>query len=324
MATMVFAPMDRSEKLSKKPLTQSRQSSVNGLPYLGRPPFRKIVLQKIPVVSTRMDAGRKHPWLPYVSCLGAGFLFLVLLGLAFGIFLPLPPSLDNPLTNQRGSGSDTNARASSSLTLRVPLSLVSPWLIRATIAAEDRNFWKHHGVDFWATLRALRDALRYGKAVSGASTITQQLIKISENPPRPRTLLTKLREMILAVRLECRWTKERILEEYLNRLYYGNDQIGCAAAARFYFGKDVGRLTAAEAALLAGIPQAPARLNPYVHWERARRRQRWILGQMLAHQFLSQEQYRRALGETVQLLPHELGGSLRGSRQPLRGLGALR
>jgi hypothetical protein len=193
-------------------------------------------------------------------------LFFVLFGLlGISLTIPMPPSLVKSGGGRIPQGLGQDPPAPSGEETWVPLSAVSPWLIRATLAAEDKNFWKHHGVDFLATFRALRDALRYGKPVSGASTITQQLVKLAEDPPRPRTLATKVREMVLATRLEWTWSKEKILEEYLNRLNYGNNQYGCGAASRFYFGKKPMELSPAQAALLAGIPQAPARLNPYTN-----------------------------------------------------------
>jgi penicillin-binding protein 1C len=127
---------------------------------------------------------------------------------------------------------------------------------------------------------------------SGGSTITQQLIKLAE--PRPRTFRTKFIEAVQAMRLEQVWDKQRILGEYLNRLEYGNFNTGCAAAAQFYFGKPLHDLSAAECALLAALPQAPSRLNPVTHFERARKRQQWILAQMFAGGSLTTGEFERA------------------------------
>ena len=129
--------------------------------------------------------------------------------------------------------------------------------------------------------RATRDFLTKRRVVSGASTITQQLIKIS-SPPAPRTPLTKIREALAARRLEMRWSKARILTAYLNRLDYGNLRVGAAEAARFYFQKPLADLSLAECALLAGLPQAPSRLNP-LHWpERAIARRNLVLQRLAA------------------------------------------
>ena len=151
-------------------------------------------------------------------------------------------------------------------------------LVQATLAAEDRRFWRHPGVDWRATGRAAWQWVRHRRVVSGGSTITQQLIKLAQ--PRPRNLRTKLIEAAQALRLEQVWDKQRILAAYLNRLDYGNFNRGCAAAADFYFGKPLSDLSPAECALLAGLPQAPSRLNPHTHFDRAVKRQQWILGQM--------------------------------------------
>ncbi len=117
-----------------------------------------------------------------------------------------------------------------------------------------------------------------GHFTSGASTITQQLIKISER--RPRTLWTKLIESVQALRLEQLWTKDQILAAYLNRIDFGNLNIGLAAAADYYFGKPVADLSDAEAAFLAGLPKNPRKLNPHVAPEAARARQQTVLRRM--------------------------------------------
>jgi penicillin-binding protein 1C len=172
-------------------------------------------------------------------------------------------------------------------------------LAQATLAAEDHRFWQHHGVDWCGSMRAAWQLLSHGRVVSGGSTITQQLIKLTA--PRPRTLRTKVIEMVQALRLEQVWDKQRILTEYLNRLDYGNLNHGCAAAAAFYFGKPPRDLSAAECALLAALPQAPTRLNPRAHLDRAIKRQRWVLAKMRDAGWLHIDQFDRALEELVQL-----------------------
>jgi penicillin-binding protein 1C len=181
----------------------------------------------------------------------------------------------------------------------VGIRQIPPLLVEAIIAAEDKRFRWHHGVDWRATLRAAYDYARFGRVLSGASTITQKLIKLSE--PRPRTLWTKLSEALQAMRLEQVWSKERILEEYLNRLDYGSFTRGTAEAAAFYFGKTVRDLSPAEAAFLAGLPQAPARFNPLQHMERACKRQHWVLDRMFENHFLARAEYDRAVHEPIQL-----------------------
>src|SRR5690606_38093804 len=128
---------------------------------------------------------------------------------------------------------------------------------------------------FAATLREARDSLTAGRTVSGASTVTQQLAKLVR--PAPRTFLTKLREALTARRIEMTWSKEQILEAYLNRLDYGNLHRGPTAAAVGYFAKSLADCSLAECAFLAALPQAPSRLNPWRHFDAARARQQWIL-----------------------------------------------
>ncbi|HLX69828.1 MAG TPA: penicillin-binding protein 1C, partial [Verrucomicrobiae bacterium] len=172
-------------------------------------------------------------------------------------------------------------------------------LIEATLAAEDQRFWSHHGVDFRASVRALWQLLWHRRVISGGSTITQQLIKIAE--PRPRTIRTKITEALQALRLEQVWGKQRILAEYLNRLDYGNFNRGAAVAADFYFAKPLRDLTPSECALLASLPQAPSRLNPYSHLDRARKRQELVLNRMHSTGWLTDDELGRALAEPLSL-----------------------
>lgn len=152
-------------------------------------------------------------------------------------------------------------------------------LIKATLAAEDKRFFDHGGVDYSATMRAMYDNARLRRVTSGASTITQQLVKIT-TPPSKRDWRKKLEEMYIARRLETQWSKDEILTAYLNRLDYGSHRQGCVEAARHFFGKPLGDLSLAEAAMLAGLPQAPSRLNPYRNPQDALQRRNWILDRM--------------------------------------------
>jgi penicillin-binding protein 1C len=172
-------------------------------------------------------------------------------------------------------------------------------LIQATLAAEDRRFWQHAGVDWRATARAAWQWVRHRRVISGGSTITRQLIKLWE--PHPRCLRTKLIEAMKAVRLEQVWHKQRILAAYLNRLDYGNFNCGCAAAADFYFAKPLRDLSPAECAVLAALPQALSRRNPHAHLDRAVKRQQGILGQMQQSGWLTQAEYQRAAREPLRL-----------------------
>jgi penicillin-binding protein 1C len=167
------------------------------------------------------------------------------------------------------------------------------------LAAEDKRFFRHHGIDWLASLRAVVTGLSHGRITSGASTITQQLVKISER--RPRTLRAKLIEGATALRLEQLWSKDQILAAYLNRLDFGNLNIGLASAADYYFDKPVADLSDAEAAFLAGLPKNPRKLNPHVALEAARHRQETVLRRMHANGWLDAARFERAQGETLVL-----------------------
>ena len=184
---------------------------------------------------------------------------------------------------------------------RCTLAEMSPAVIAATLSAEDKRFREHGGVDVLATGRALRNAVLGKTPSSGASTISQQLIKIAA--PAPRTVGRKVAEIWLALCLEQRWSKDRILTEYLNRLEYGNLQTGIAAASRHYFGKPPSDLSAAEAAFLAALPRAPGRLNPRADFAAARARQQWVLRRMAANGALDPAALARAEAEPLELRP---------------------
>lgn len=184
----------------------------------------------------------------------------------------------------------------------VTLDEVPSDLIACTLAAEDRRFRSHGGVDLLAMARAAKDALLHRRAVSGASTITQQLIKLS-SPPAPRTLKTKIREALLARHLEMTWSKDQILVAYLNRLPYGNHRSGPAEAARFYFQKPLPDLSLAESALLAGLPQRPSFLNPIKYPERALSRREVVLRRLITHKTCEPSRIDAALAEPLQLRP---------------------
>ncbi len=162
----------------------------------------------------------------------------------------------------------------------VPLEEISPALVAATVAAEDRRFPDHCGVDPWAVLRAVWLDLRHWRIVSGASTLTMQLARLIE--PRPRTFWGKAVEAFRALQIERILSKDEILGQYLNRAPYGGNLSGVEAAARAYFGRHAGELDLAQATLLAGLPQAPSRLRPDRHPDRARTRRDYVLDRLAA------------------------------------------
>lgn len=184
----------------------------------------------------------------------------------------------------------------------VPLAQISPSLVQATIATEDANFYAHGGVDPVAIARAAWYAVLEREVVSGGSTIPQQLVKLVFLTSE-RSVSRKVKEAVLAEEISRRYTKDQILELYLNEIFYGNLAYGARSAAETYFGKDVKDLTLAEAALLAGIPQAPAYYDPYTNLERARRRQGVVLSLMAENGYITREQAAAAANEPIDLVP---------------------
>ena len=175
------------------------------------------------------------------------------------------------------------------------------WIARAIVAAEDRRFYRHPGVDPLAVIRALGQNLGAGRTVSGASTLSTQVIRLLE--PRRRHLGTKIVEAFRALQLERRCSKEEILAQYLNRAPFGGNIVGIEAASCRYFGKAARDLSLAEAALLAGLPQSPARLRPDRHFGRARLRQRYVLDRMVACGMISAAEREAAAEEIVRVRP---------------------
>ena len=174
----------------------------------------------------------------------------------------------------------------------------------AFIAAEDANFWNHTGVDYMGIVRAvIRNALK-GRKAQGASTITQQVAKnfllTSE-----KTYTRKIKEAILAQRIEQTFDKNHILFLYLNQIYLGSSAYGVEAASRVYFDKHVSEITLAEAAILAGLPQRPSDYSPHANWEKARTRQMYVLNQLLNKEFISKEEFESAKNEVVRITKKE-------------------
>jgi len=239
-------------------------------------------------------------------------LLLAVLALAAGVagslYLPFPKSKLDPgpvlslrITDRNGVLlrevlSDEGGRCRW-----VGLGEVSPHLIRATLVSEDRNFFLHKGVNVPSVIRALLQNLRHGRVISGASTISQQVVRNLGR--RPRTLLSKLVEAWLAVRLEHTLSKEDILIQYLNRVPYGNLAHGAEAASRLYFEKPCSQLGPAEAAFLAGVPRSPSASNPYRDLPAALKRQKEILRSMARSGLLTAEEYHRTAAEDIRISP---------------------
>src|SRR5581483_4954539 len=183
-----------------------------------------------------------------------------------------------------------------------PLADIPPPVRLAFLAAEDANFYRHHGVNPASIVRALMANLSHHGVVQGGSTITQQVVKSLLLTPE-RSYERKLKALVLALRLETKLTKDDILYLYLNQIYFGAGSYGVAAAARTFFEVDVGDLTIAQAALLAGLPQAPSRYDPQHRPQAALARQRYVLDRMQDEGFITPEQHQAALAEHLAFAP---------------------
>ncbi len=182
----------------------------------------------------------------------------------------------------------------------IKLGNVSPNLINATLAAEDKNFYKHDGFDYPRIVKALWINLKHQKTISGASTISQQYVKnlflnFDKNVSR------KLKEAWLTIRLEAHYSKDQILEGYLNTINYGNI-FGIENASKYYFNKSASNLSLAEASLLAGIPKWPAKFEPINNFENAKKRQKEILKMMLKNRIITEKEMNDAFNEELVLV----------------------
>ncbi len=182
----------------------------------------------------------------------------------------------------------------------VSLDRIPYHLVLAFIAGEDARFFHHKGLDYIAILRALLTNIFSGEIVQGGSTITQQVVKSILLSPE-KTFTRKIREAILAFKIEKYLTKEEILFLYLNQIYLGHGAYGVAIAAENYFGKPVEEVNLAESALLAGLSQAPSKYSPIHHLEQARRRQSYILNRMVEEGFISHSEFMKALHSPLKI-----------------------
>ncbi len=182
---------------------------------------------------------------------------------------------------------------------------IPPLLVKAVLAAEDEHFFEHPGVDYRGVIRGLLNEIVGGRGTVGGSTITQQVTRTLNVFTRAglqsgvQRFVQKFKEIILAFRIEHEFTKQEILELYLNTYFFGQRSYGVSTAARTYFGKDLGELTVSEVAILAGIPQRPAALNPISSPERATARRSYVLRRMRETGAIDDSEYQTALAEPV-------------------------
>ncbi len=184
----------------------------------------------------------------------------------------------------------------------VPLEDIPEHLIQATVATEDKTFYSNPGFDPLAIVRSFWLNVSEGEIVSGASTITQQLVKTIFLSPE-QTYTRKIQEAVLAQEITRRYTKDQILEIYLNEIYYGNMAYGIEAAAETYFGKQARDLTLADASLLAGLPQSPSIYDPYTNLEGAKRRQEVVLNLMAKEGYITWSQADEAWSQELDFTP---------------------
>ncbi|WP_322821426.1 PBP1A family penicillin-binding protein [Chloroflexus sp.] len=236
-----------------------------------------------------------------------------LIGLYFYYGRDLPPPA---LIDQYRSFENTRIYARDGVTLlyevigpgvRMPVTLERiPWILRdATVAIEDANFYTNPGVDLPSIVRAFWQNVNAGETVSGASTITMQLVRailLTPEEAQQQTIERKIREAILAIRVGQEYSKEQILALYLNEVYYGAQAYGVEAAAQRYFGKHVWELSRGEATLLAGLPQSPSNYNPFENLPLARARQRIVLNQMVTAGFISPAEAESIFAEPIRLV----------------------
>lgn len=192
----------------------------------------------------------------------------------------------------------------------VPYENIPPRVVAAFLSAEDDNFFNHEGIDYYGILRAFIVNLKEGRLVQGGSTITQQVAK-SFLLTKDRTISRKIKDLLLARKIEQKFTKEEILYLYLNQVYLGGGYYGVKAAFKGYFDKELEEATPAEAALVAGLLVAPGRYSPYVSPVYAKRRQNYVLKRMFETGKINEEEYQLAMKEEIRMrirIPNEMKG----------------
>ncbi len=191
----------------------------------------------------------------------------------------------------------------------VPINTIPKVILQAFLSAEDSNFFEHGGLDFKGIIRAMYNHFVKKQRLTGASTITQQVAK-NFLLTNERSFKRKLREAILAIRIERAYTKEKILELYLNEIYLGLSSYGIAAAALNYYGKELDEITVSEAAYFAALPKAPNNYHPFKRVKAATARRNWVIGQMQKNGFIKPEQAKAAKAEPLHVNPRPFGAHI--------------
>lgn len=295
--------------------------------------FLKLCEQKIAVVLTLVIKVLVAGYFVRVilRCLSIRFigLFVSSVGVALAVFLvfakqqfeaDLPQNLDavlnyDPTVSTRVYSAEGELVCNFTQQDRIKVKAENiPELVKQVfIAAEDQNFYSHHGVDPIAIVRAFAANFKSGQDGQGGSTLTQQAVKMIILRSSEKKLVRKIREALLAIRIERQAAakygvsggKQMILEAYLNQIYLGHRAYGIQTASMSYFGKELDQLTLAEASILAGLPKAPSRDSPYSHFERAKFRQKYVLVRMVALGFITEAEKTKAVAEDIAVLGRE-------------------
>ena len=196
------------------------------------------------------------------------------------------------------------SKVSNSKIEGVSLDQIPTELIEAFVATEDQHFYKHNGINYFGITKAFMQNLVSGKVVAGGSTITQQLSK-NVFLTTERTYTRKFKELILTKKIERKYSKDEIMERYLNQIYFGEGAWGIQRAAQVYFGKDVSELTLNESATLAGLIKAPSNLSPYKSMEKALERRNIVLSLMKSEGYISQKDLEKNLDQPIVLTDKE-------------------
>ncbi len=246
-----------------------------------------------------------------LAALGAACAFFIVVAVTFGVYSSSLPSTEDlrenyaPLQVNRFYAADGTIIGETYTERRkvVQMTEVPRFVINAILCAEDADFFKHEGLDYPGILRALFKNVMRGEASQGASTITQQVAR-TFYLGREKTFKRKIKELLLARRIEQNMSKEEILFLYLNQIYWGHGRYGIQEASLFYTGKEVADVTLAEAALLAGLPRGPEIYSPVKYPQRALKRRNWVIYQMLKQGAITQAEADEARGEPVPTEPH--------------------
>jgi penicillin-binding protein 1A len=286
----------------------------------GHAPEAEPLAPPIPLRPGQQEPPRRRvkvkKWRVALVVFGLGIIAVIstLFGMMMAVASGLPKLEEPAFQNSRLV--DTNDRALGLLTgnqrrIAVDAAQISPVMKQAIIAIEDRRFYTNDGVDLRGIARALWQDVRAKQSVQGGSTITQQFVKTALAAQEKRTLFNKMREAALAYQITRKWSKQRILRNYLNTIYFGNGAYGIESAARVYFSGDhpgcetnkarpcAAQLEVHEAAMLAGIVQSPSAYDPLQHPKASKRRRDLVLGRMLEQGYISRPQYDAAVAEPI-------------------------